>query len=55
MQLNKDLLNKEEQIKGFKSMSCIERQKLILLKMKPIGIEVGSRIPNKKMIIKRFI
>ena len=41
-------MNKEERIKGFKSMSSIERQELILMKMKAIGIEVGSGIPNKK-------
>ena len=29
-------------------MSSIERQKLILKKMKERGIEVGSGIPNKK-------
>jgi len=29
-------------------MSSIERQKLILKKMKALGIEVGSGIPNKK-------
>ena len=28
-------------------MSSIERQELILKKMKAIGIEVGSGIPNK--------
>ena len=41
-------MNKEERIKRFKSMSSIERQELILMKMKAIGIEVGSGIPNKK-------
>ena len=41
-------MNKEERIKLFKSMSTIERQELILMKMKAIGIEVGSGIPNKK-------
>ena len=41
-------MNKEERIKRFKSMSSLERQKLILEKMKAIGIEVGSGIPNKK-------
>ena len=41
-------MNKEERIKRFKSMSSIERQELILKKMKAKGIEVGSGIPNKK-------
>ena len=41
-------MNKEERIKRFKSMSRSERQELILNKMKEIGIEVGSGIPNKK-------
>ena len=40
-------MNKEERIKHFKSMSSIERQELILKKMKDKGIEVGSGIPNK--------
>ena len=40
-------MNKEERIKLFKSMSSIERQELILKKMKDKGIEVGSGIPNK--------
>ena len=40
-------MNKEELIKHFKSMSSIERQELILKKMKDKGIEVGSGIPNK--------
>ena len=48
MDLNKDRLNKEERKKRFKSMSSNERQALILKKMKAIGIEVGSGIPNKK-------
>ena len=39
---------KEERIKLFKSMSSIERQTLILKKMKKEGIEVGSGIPDKK-------
>tara|TARA_A100001035_G_C27544612_1_gene391250 strand:- start:383 stop:580 length:198 start_codon:yes stop_codon:yes gene_type:complete len=38
---------KKERIKHFKSMSSIERQELILKKMKDKGIEVGSGIPNK--------
>ena len=29
-------------------MSSIERQKLILKKMKALGIEVGSGVPNKE-------
>jgi len=41
-------VNKEERIKKFKSMSSMQRQKLILMKMKEIGIEVGSGTPNKK-------
>ena len=41
-------MNKEERIKKFKSMSSSERKALILKKMKAIGIEVGSGIPNKK-------
>ena len=48
MDLNKDRLNKEERKKRFKSMSSSERQALISKKMKAIGIEVGSGIPNKK-------
>ena len=41
-------MNKEERIKLFKSMSRSERQELILKKMKAIGIELGSGVPNKK-------
>ena len=41
-------MNKEERTKRFKSMSSIERRALILKKMKSMGIEVGSGIPNKK-------
>ena len=41
-------MNKEERIKKFKSMSSIERQELISKKMKSLGIEVGSGIPNKE-------
>ena len=40
-------MNKEERIKRFKSMSSMQRQELILKKMKE-RIEVGSGIPNKK-------
>ena len=41
-------MNKEERAKIFKSMSSIERRKLILEKMKAKGIEVGSGVPKKK-------
>ena len=41
-------MNKEKRIKIFKSMSSVQRQELILKKMKEGGIEVGSGIPNKK-------
>ena len=41
-------MNKEELTKNFKSMSSTERKALILKKMKALGIEVGSGIPNKK-------
>ena len=41
-------MNKEERIKRFKSMSSLQRQELILKKMKEKGIEVGSGIPNRK-------
>ena len=41
-------MNKEERIKRFKALSSIQRQELILKKMKENGIEVGSGIPNKK-------
>ena len=41
-------MNKEERTKKFKSMSSMQRQELILKKMKEKGIEVGSGIPNKK-------
>ena len=41
-------MNKDERIKKFKSMSSIQRQELILKKMKSLGIEVGSGVPNKK-------
>ena len=41
-------MNKKERTKRFKSMSSMERQELILKKMKEKGIEVGSGIPNKK-------
>ena len=41
-------MNKKERTKRFKSMSSMQRQELILKKMKERGIEVGSGIPNKK-------
>ena len=41
-------MNKEERTKRFKSMSSMQRQELILKKMKEKGIEIGSGIPNKK-------
>ena len=41
-------MNKEERTKRFKAMSSLQRQELILKKMKERGIEVGSGIPNKK-------
>ena len=41
-------MNKEERIKRFKSLSSSERKELILTKMKALGIEIGSGIPNKK-------
>jgi len=41
-------VNKEERTKRFKSMSSIQRQELILKKMKERDIELGSGIPNKK-------
>ena len=41
-------MNKQERTKRFQSMSSIQRQELILKKMKERGIQVGSGIPNKK-------
>ena len=41
-------MNKEQRIKRFRSMSSIQRQELILKKMKERGIELGSGVPNKK-------
>ena len=41
-------MNKEERTKRFQSMSSIERQKLILKKMKALAIEVGSGVPDKE-------
>ena len=41
-------MKKVERIRKFKSLSSIERQELILKKMKEKGIEVGSGIPNKR-------
>ena len=40
-------MNKEERMQQFKLMSSKERQDLILKKMKAIGIEVGSGVPNR--------
>ena len=48
-------MNKEERIKKFKSMSSIQRQELILKKLKERGIEIGSRIAKKNTIAKRFM
>ena len=48
MERNKDSLNKEVRTKKFKSMSSSERKSLILKKMKAIGIQVGSGVPNQK-------
>ena len=45
-------MNKEERIKRFMSMSTIQRQELILKKMKEKEIDVGSGIPNKEYDIK---
>ena len=41
-------MNKEERTKKFKLMSSVERQELILKKMKAKGIEVGSGVLDKK-------
>ena len=41
-------MNKEERTQIFKSMSSMQRQELILNKMKERGIKVGSGTPNKK-------
>ena len=41
-------MNKKERIKKFKSMSSMQRQELILKKMKERAIEIGSGITNKK-------
>ena len=41
-------MNKEERLKRINSMSSVERQKLILKKMKALGIAVWSGVPNKK-------
>ena len=41
-------MNKKDRTKRFKSMSSIERQKLILKKMQDLGLAVGSGVPNKK-------
>ena len=41
-------MNKEERTKKFKLMSSVERQELILKKMKAKGIAVGSWVQDKK-------
>ena len=41
-------MNKKARTKRFKSMSSLQRQELILKKMKERGIEVGNGVPNKK-------
>ena len=41
-------MNKKERTKRFMSMSSMQRQELILKKMKERGIVGGSGIPNKK-------
>ena len=41
-------MNKEELIKRFKSISSMQRQKLISKKMKAKGIKASNRIPNIK-------
>ena len=41
-------MNTEQRTKKFKSMSSMQRQELILKKMKARGIEVESGISNKK-------
>ena len=41
-------MNKKERTEKFKSMTSNQRKALILKKMKDIGVEVGSGIPNKK-------
>ena len=42
------ILDKEERMKKYKSMTSQQRQELILEKMKAKGIEVGSGVPDKK-------
>ena len=41
-------MKKEQRKKRFQSLTSKERKALILKKMKDLGIEVGSGIPNKK-------
>ena len=41
-------MNKKERTKIFKSMSSMQRQELILNKIKERSIDVGSGTPNKK-------
>ena len=42
------ILDKEERMKKYKSMTSQQRQELILEKMKAKGVEVGSGVPDKK-------
>ena len=42
-------MNKKERTNLFKSMSSMQRQELILNKIKERGIDVGSGTPNKKI------
>jgi len=48
-------VNKEERTKRFKSMTSMQRQELILKKMKERGIKVGVEFLIKNMIAKRFM
>ena len=48
-------MNKEERTKRFKSMSSIQRQELILKKMKERGIEIEVEFLIKNTIAKRFM
>ena len=42
------IMDKEERMKKYKSMSSQKRQKLILKKMEAKWIEIGSGVPNRK-------
>ena len=42
------ILDKEERRKKYKSMTSLQRQELILEKMRAKGIEVGSGVSDKK-------